>query len=66
MAEMRFQAKIRVRKSHVAVWTPVAQNLGGTPPYMETYVKISSIPNPLICSLLNSSNRKGLISSFEK
>ena len=30
---MRFQAKIRVRESHVAVWTPVAQSVGGIPPH---------------------------------
>ena len=48
MAEVRFQAKIRVQKSHIAVWASVAQKQGGIPPIHGKYVKISSISNPLI------------------
>ena len=59
MAELRFQAKIRVQKCHIVVWASVERKLGGIPPYMETYVKISSISNPLIYILLNLSRRKG-------
>ena len=59
MAEVRFQAKIRVQKSHISVWASVARKLGGIPPYMETYVKILSIFNPLIYILLDLSHRKG-------
>ena len=32
MAEVRFQAKIRVQESHIAVWASVAQKLGGISP----------------------------------
>ena len=32
MAEVRFQAKIRVQKCHIAVWASVARKLGGIPP----------------------------------
>ena len=56
MAEVHFQAKIRVQKSHITVWASEAQKLGGIPPYMETYVKISSVSNPLIYILLNWSH----------
>ena len=65
MAEVRFQAKIRGQKNHIAVWASVAQKLSGIPPHMETYVKISSISDPLIYILLHLSHRKDKYRAFK-
>ena len=65
MAKTRFQARKRVKNSHIVFRGSYRKNEVEGPPYMKTYVKISSICNQLIYSLYLKYCRFTFKSSFQ-